>query len=264
MDAPVLNQPQHRLARDLAAHRIKTGKHHRPGLVINQHRHAGRILKRADVPAFAPDDAAFDVRAFEQDGGRGVLKGLVAGVTLDRHGDDLAGLFLGARLGLVQNLPGDFRAVGEGFLLDFLEKLSPGFGRRKTAELLQLLAALLGEGDQFLLGIFEGGALALQHFPLLLQIGLGFDDPVELGIQQRFAFGQAAFLRGEFGAVRGQRLFDLRAELERFLVGGGAGLFQLRVGFAPADVLAAAGARIQDHRANSRPGHGAHAPPPQY
>ena len=77
----------------------------------------------------------------------------------------------------------------------------------------------------------------------------------ERGILSPEAINQA-FAPGGF-----LQTFDLRPELECFLVGGGAGFFQLRVGFAPAGVLTTASARIQDHRANSRAGNGAQGRP---
>ena len=58
VDAPVEDEPLHGLARDLAADGVEAGEHHRAGRVVNQHRHARQRLERADVPAFAANDAA--------------------------------------------------------------------------------------------------------------------------------------------------------------------------------------------------------------
>ena len=98
VNAAIQDQPLHGLARDFAAHGIKAGKHHRVGRVVNQHRDAGRRLEGADVAAVAADDAPLHLLAIDGDGGGGGLKGVLAGVTLDGHADDLPGLFLGAHL----------------------------------------------------------------------------------------------------------------------------------------------------------------------
>ena len=60
MNAPVLDQPRHRFARDFAAHRVKARNHHRARGVIDEDGDAGGGFKRADIAALAVNNAAFD------------------------------------------------------------------------------------------------------------------------------------------------------------------------------------------------------------
>ncbi len=134
VDASVLNQPNHRFTRDRAADRVEGGQQHGAGRIVNQHGHASRIFKRANIPSLASDDAAFDVVPIERDGGGGVFKCLIARVALNRHGDDFAGLFLGARLRVIENLAGEIAGVFERLLFDLFQELFAGLGGRKAGQ----------------------------------------------------------------------------------------------------------------------------------
>ena len=59
MDAAIEQEALHGFAGDLAAHRIKAGKHHGIGRIVDEHGDARGGLEGADVATFAADDAAF-------------------------------------------------------------------------------------------------------------------------------------------------------------------------------------------------------------
>ena len=103
MDAAVLDQSRHRFARNFPAHGVETGNHHRARRVIHQDGDARGGFERADVAPFAADDAAFDFVVGQGEGGGGILEGVIAGVTLDGHADDLPRLFFRARFGFVED-----------------------------------------------------------------------------------------------------------------------------------------------------------------
>ena len=96
VDAAVGDQRLERAAGDLAAHRVEAGDDHRVGRVVDDDVHAGGGLEGADVPALAADDAALHFVAGQRHGRHGGLGGLVGGDALDGHGDDPAGLAVGA------------------------------------------------------------------------------------------------------------------------------------------------------------------------
>ena len=92
VNAPVQNQALHGFAGDLAPHRVKPGQNHRVGSVIDQHRHPGGGFERANIPAFAANDAAFELLVRQGQGGAGGFEGMFASVALNGHADDPAGL----------------------------------------------------------------------------------------------------------------------------------------------------------------------------
>ena len=122
MDAAIKDEPFHGLAGDLAAHRIKPGKDNRARRVVNQHRDAGGGFEGADIAAFAANDAALHLLAFDVDRGGGGFKTVMARVTLNGQADDLARLFLRPRFGLVKNMLGKLHGVAHAFLFDLFEK----------------------------------------------------------------------------------------------------------------------------------------------
>src|SRR5258708_3781541 len=61
MDTAIGDQPEHGLAGNFAANRIKAGKQHGVGAVVDENSDSGGSLKSADVTAFAANDPALDI-----------------------------------------------------------------------------------------------------------------------------------------------------------------------------------------------------------
>src|SRR6188472_3559142 len=84
VDPPVLDQLLERELRDLAADAVERREHDGVRGVVDDHIHPGQVLERADVPAFAADDAALHVVARKLDHGHGRLRGVTRCDALER------------------------------------------------------------------------------------------------------------------------------------------------------------------------------------
>jgi hypothetical protein len=79
------------------------------------------------------------------------------------------------------------------------------------------------EINQLLLGVFQGGGLALERVLLLLEVFFRLEDAGELGVEQRLPFARTPFPRRIFGPAFGEGLLGLFVKFGRLLVGGQAG-----------------------------------------
>ena len=68
--------------------------------IINNDIDAGNLFKGADIAALAADDAALELFTGQIDGRDGQFSDIIAGNTLNREADDLAGVALGLIVGL--------------------------------------------------------------------------------------------------------------------------------------------------------------------
>ena len=139
MDAAVGDQPLDRLLGDLAAVRIEAGQDDRAGRVVDDQIDAGRELERADVAAFAADDAALEVVARQIDDRDGRLDGVLGGAALDGLGDVLLGAVGGglARFG-VEALE-QVRGVVPRVALDLLEQQLLGLVGGQAGDAFELV-----------------------------------------------------------------------------------------------------------------------------
>ena len=128
MYAAIGDEVFHSHAADFATNRVEARNSDAFGRVVDDEVGAGDLLKRADVAAFATDDAAFEIVRRDMDGGNRVLDCMFGGNALNGQAEDaacaLVGLGLGARFGIADNrraFHGDFVAqVIEQLLLRFL------------------------------------------------------------------------------------------------------------------------------------------------
>ena len=105
----------------LAAHGIEAGDDDRLGSIVDDDVYAGEGLEGADVAALAADDAALHLVRGQAHRGDGDLGGDLGGDALDSRDEDVAGLFLGAKLGFLLDLVDDELGVPLGLVLEALE-----------------------------------------------------------------------------------------------------------------------------------------------
>ena len=104
MDAAVGHQLVERQTCDFAAHGVETAQDNGFGRVVHDDFDAGRGFQRTDVAAFAADDAALDLVAFDVEYRHGVFDRRLGRHALDRRYDDALGLFGGGHLRLFDGL----------------------------------------------------------------------------------------------------------------------------------------------------------------
>ena len=91
MNAPVRNQLFESDTRDFAANRIEAGQNNRFRRIVNNQVNAGQGFQRADVAAFAADNAPLHLVVRQRDDGNGRLRHLIGGAALNGLRHDVAG-----------------------------------------------------------------------------------------------------------------------------------------------------------------------------
>ena len=102
MDAAVHHQLVQGQAGYFAAHRVESAEKDGVRGVVHHNLHARSGLQRADVAAFAADDAALHLVVVDGEGGDGILDGRFRGGALDGVDDNALGLFGGVQACIVQ------------------------------------------------------------------------------------------------------------------------------------------------------------------
>ena len=123
VDAAVGDQPLQGQAGDLAAQGVEGGEHDGFRCIIHDEVYSCGGFYGPDITAFSADDLAFDLVAFQIEYGDRVLDGLFGGCTLDALDDDLAGFFVGALFGVVDDLLLEGEGPGLGFLSEAFDEL---------------------------------------------------------------------------------------------------------------------------------------------
>ena len=144
---------------------------------------------------------------------------MFAGVTLDRHADDVARFVFGFSSGFLQNLPGQLVRLPRRVPLDLFEELPPRLLRAQSRRLSQLLAHLPHPLRHLPLPLRQRLASLRQAGFLFLQRLLRLHQPLELRINQPLPFAQPPLQFCAFSPSGGERLFRLLAQLQRLLVG---------------------------------------------
>ena len=191
MDAAVADELLHGATGHLAPDAVEPADDNHAGRIIHDHVHARGLLEGADVAPFAADDAALHVVVRQFDGSDDAFSALVGGVALYGDSENLAGLALGALLGL-GHVPGHhFRA----FLLqlslkptqqELLRLLAP---RRALVEQLPGLVEVWPHGQGLLKGLARavealGGEQPAARGTVLFGLGDGL-----AGLADRHAHG---------------------------------------------------------------------------
>src|SRR5205807_5823482 len=140
MDAAVLHEAFERNARDLAPDRIEAGEDDRFRRVVDDQVDAGGQLQRADVAAFAADDAALHVLAREIDDGNRVFRDVIRGHALNSHAEDLAGFEVTLLVSLGLDALDDLRGFELGVLFDAANQLTLRLVGREAGHLFELVA----------------------------------------------------------------------------------------------------------------------------
>src|SRR5581483_5224744 len=239
MNASILHEALERDAGDLAADRIEAGENDRFRRVVDDEIDAGRQLERADVTAFASDDAALHVLAREIDDGDGVLRDVIRSHALNGHAEDLLGFEVAELVGFGLDALDDLRC----FLLRLFDSEAGDLFELVALAFDQFLELVLTRFD--LLLAFVERAVALLNFAharielcrLLVEIFLFLLEPL-----LRLLHFVAAFLRLAIEVAAHLQQFFFRLEVSfldagfRLLAGvlddairGPAGLFDLRL-----------------------------------
>src|SRR5438132_6057747 len=205
VDAPVGDESLERQPTHLTPHRVEARDHDRVGRVVDDHVDTGGGLEGADVPTFAPDDASLHLVGGESHGGHGALGGVLGRDPLDRDGEDLLRLAVGALLRLLLQLPGERGGFAPRLVLEPAQQLLFRLLRGETGDLLEADArlGLLGPERAFplLAGLLPAPQLAglgVEARQLLLDLVLAPLDvappPPYLSIP-RFAGAHQLFFR---------------------------------------------------------------------
>ena len=263
MDAAVGDELVERDPGDFAADRVERADDHHARRVVDDHVDAGGLFERADVAAFAADDAAFHFVAGDIDrAGRG-FGGVGGGETLNRREQNFLRLRVGDRGDFLLMLHDQRALLVRQFLIEPLEQAFFGFFRAQAADLVEGLPLGIEQVVQLGLpavGVFElFGQLALvvlDHLLLFLElVGAAFEQ-VLLLVEMAFAFERflPGFVELIFDAglfAKGQFLgFDFG-----FLVPGGGldfGLFENLAGFLFGVVLSQIADQFDDAHSHDR------------
>ena len=223
VDAAVRDQALQRQAGDLAAGLVKARQRDGLGRVVNDEVAAGGGLQRADVAAFAADDAALHLirgQRHDADGGFAGGVGRAAGDGLADHlaGDGVAFIL---HVGLVGGHTHGF-FVGQ-LVVDLLEQHGAGVLLRhggdgfELFDLAQLeLFQLVQAGFNELRALFEVLLLALHGGGAL--------------VQRLLLLVHAALLAADLGTAVLDLLVGLRFQAEGFVLGFNDGLFAFLFG----------------------------------
>ena len=177
---------------DFAAYGVESRKDDGLGGIVDDDFDAGCGFQRADVAAFATDDASLDLVALDVEDGYGILDGCFRRNALDRGHDDSFGLFRGGHLGLLDGFVDIGGGFGLGFGLHVLHEDVLGLFGAHSGDLFEAHVLFAAHLVDLLLFVFEDLQLVLH---LLL-------DPVvfaDLVIQ--FAFLVLEVLFDLFGAL---------------------------------------------------------------
>ena len=111
MDAPIQDQAFQRAAGNFAADRVKAGNGDGFGCIIDDHIHASRLFKGADIAAIAADDAPFHFFIGQRYDRGADFGNVLGGDPLDGIGDDLAGALVAFGAGFSFDLADDARHI---------------------------------------------------------------------------------------------------------------------------------------------------------
>ena len=174
---------------DLAPDRVEPGERHRVRRVVHDQVDAGRRLERADVAPLAPDDPPLHLFVRDVDHRDGRLADLVAGVALDRRGDDPPRPLIGQLGGLELELARAARAGVPHVLLDLGDDDLAGLVHRQAGEPLQLLRLrqpkLLGLalfGVDLALASLKRALPLIEIFELAVEVLLFLLEPLLLAL----------------------------------------------------------------------------------
>ena len=186
MDPSVQDQFLQGDAGDLAAHRVKARKHDGFRRIVDDQVHARRLFQRADVAAFASDDAAFHLIVGKRHHGNGHFGNVICRTLLD-GGDDVflrlpGRIFLRLGVNFLQLL----RDIVPGVFLDTANEVFLGFFLGESGDLFQHALLLIDDLLNFLVFPFQLFVTGLHALFLAFQ---GFD----LLVKTFFLVLQAAF-----------------------------------------------------------------------
>ena len=226
MNAAIGDEVRQSDATDLAAHRLETRNHHGFRRIVDDEIAAGKLLESADVAAFAPDDAAFEVFRRQRHNRNAAFRGLVDGATLNGQSEGFARVFLRIVAHFVFDATHDDVHLVARFFFDTLNKNVARFALRKVRDAFEF--GFLRFEYSFGFGVF-GHRLAVARFD-------GFFAAIQIArasIDLRFAFAQTLFHFLDFAATFGSFALDgftqtrdfalhffARFELEFFLARG--------------------------------------------
>ena len=202
VDAAVLDQLLQSKAGGFAAHVVEGADDDDAWRVVDDHVDAGRLLERADIAAFAADDAPFHVVAGNVDGADGRVGGVLRGVALDRGRQDFAGLLFALRPESLVVLLQARRDLAGHFAFEPFEQHFLRLFAAHARQFVQAIGVLLGHDFEFFAALFDVFALLgefllivfEQAFFLLLFAMLHFD--------RVFAFFHPAFVFAQFARGR--------------------------------------------------------------
>src|SRR5437773_11177943 len=137
VNAPVGDETLEREPTHLAPHGVEARDYDRVGRIVDDHVHAGSGLEGADVATFAADDASLHLVGREGDGGHGALGGVLGRDALDRDGEDLLRLAVGALFRLLLQLAAQRGGFAAGLVLEAAQQLLLRLLRGEAGDLLE-------------------------------------------------------------------------------------------------------------------------------
>src|SRR5690606_32419910 len=204
MDAPVEDEPVHGALGDLTPHRVEAADGHGFRRVVYDHVHATRLLKGADVPPVAPDDAALHLVVGQGHHRNGDIRHIVRRDALDSQRDQFTGALVRFGVEFVLDLADAARHIVSRLFFHKGQQVLAGLLTRHLGDALQGLHAL---GLQF----FKLVALAVERALPLVEALLALFELLKPLVELLAALLQAIFLTIQVGATTSQLLFHLFA-----------------------------------------------------
>lgn len=176
MDAAVGDELFERQARNFAAHGLEARDGDRLGRVVDDEVDARERFDRADVAAFAADDAAFHLVIGQGHHTDGDLGNMVGSAALDGRGDDLAGAGIGLVLGALLQLLDLERGLVRHFALDLLDQVLLGVFGSKTGNTFEHFGLAALDDLDFFVFLVQSGMLLVEGLLALFQrVGLAVE-----------------------------------------------------------------------------------------
>src|SRR4051794_4081986 len=199
MYSAVQNEALHGFPGHFPANRIKARQQYGPWCVINEHGHARSGFERPNVPALPANDSPFDFVPLKRNRRRGILEGMLPRVALNGYADNTPRLLFRFGFGFLYNMARQVVGILHRLLFDLFEKFDFRLAIAQAGGSFQQVATLLRQIHQFTLLEFKRLRPLSKRSFLFAKVLLGFNDALQLGIDQTFSFAEPSL---QLGALR--------------------------------------------------------------
>ena len=195
MNTPVLDQLGKGAPCDFPPNRIKSADQHQPRRVVHNDIHAGGLLERANIAAFAAYDPTFHVVGGNLHARYDLLGGVLGCVSLNRGNDDFARALLRLVTSGRRHPFDQFRRFVFEFVLEGLQHGLCGFLLRHAGDFEKLLPTLGEKRTRFLFSCLDRLGLGFQLGAVLIEFTFLGGEGIQLSFEIVFSLGEA-FIEG--------------------------------------------------------------------